>query len=56
MPGMFDRLRSDLDARDKMAGLTPMDLLDLPDVERQIVQLGPSMVASTSHRPASPLG
>lgn len=36
--GLFDRLQEDLDQREKMAGLTPAALLDLPDDERKVVQ------------------
>ena len=38
MAGLFDRLQEDLDQREKMAGLTPADLLELPDDERKVVQ------------------
>ncbi len=38
MAGLFDRLQEDLEQRDKMAGMSPADLLMLPDDERRIVQ------------------
>jgi len=38
MSGLFDRLKEDLEQREKMAGMTPADLLLLPDDERRLVQ------------------
>lgn len=39
MPGLFDRLQEDLEQREKMAGMSPADLLLLPDDEVAVVQL-----------------
>jgi hypothetical protein len=39
MSDMFTRLQQDLDQRRQMTGLTPADLLGLPDVERRVVLL-----------------
>jgi hypothetical protein len=38
MGGLFDRLQEDMEQRDKMAGMSPADLLMMPDDERRIVQ------------------
>ncbi len=35
--GLFGRLQSELDARDKAAGLSMADILDLPDPLRQLM-------------------
>lgn len=37
-PGLFGRLQEDLAQRERMAGLTPVDLLELPRDERRVVQ------------------
>lgn len=39
MPGLFDRLQSEIEGRERQAGLSPVDLLDLPDAGRRVVQL-----------------
>ena len=38
MGGLFDRLQEDLEQRDKMAGMSPADLLTMPDDQRRVVQ------------------
>lgn len=38
MPGIFDRLQEDLDQREKMAGMSPADLLSMPSDEVAVVQ------------------
>jgi hypothetical protein len=37
--GLFDRLQSELEGREKAAGLTMADVLGLPEPERQMVNL-----------------
>ena len=37
--GLFGRLHADLEQRERMAGMTPADLLDLPQDERRVVQV-----------------
>ncbi len=39
MSGLFDRIQADLDQRERMEGLSPVDLLDLPDGLRELVLL-----------------
>ena len=39
MAGLFDRLQQDIEQRDKMAGISPVDLLDMPDDLRTLVLL-----------------
>ncbi|MCB0217202.1 MAG: hypothetical protein H6648_06045 [Caldilineae bacterium] len=39
MAGLFDRLQQDLEQREKMAGISPVDLLDMPDDLRTLVLL-----------------
>jgi hypothetical protein len=39
MPGLFDRLQDEIQHRDKVAGLSPVDLLDMPDAPRRILLL-----------------
>jgi len=39
MAGMFDRLQTEIDKREPAEGLSPADLLMLPDELRRIVQL-----------------
>ena len=38
MKDLFASLQEDLDQRRRMAGMKPADLLELPDVERRVVQ------------------
>lgn len=37
MPGLFDRLKGELDAQEKAAGLSMADVLSLPDPLRKLV-------------------
>lgn len=39
MPGLFDRLQEEITHQDKVAGMSTVDLLDMEDGARQIVQL-----------------
>lgn len=38
MPGIFDRLQDQLDD-DQPQGISPMDIVDLPDAPRQVMKL-----------------
>lgn len=37
MAGLYDRLNQKLDSEDAPSGVTPMDLMDLPDDQRSIL-------------------
>ncbi len=37
MPGLFDRLQGEIESREKAAGLSMADILDLPDPLRRVV-------------------
>jgi hypothetical protein len=37
--GLFDRIQNEVEQRERMAGISPVDLLDLPDDERELVLL-----------------
>lgn len=37
--GLFDRIQDEVEQRERMAGISPVDLLDLPDDERELVLL-----------------
>jgi hypothetical protein len=39
MTGIFDRLQGQLDDDDQSHGITPMDIVDLPDAQRQVMKL-----------------
>jgi hypothetical protein len=39
MPGMFDRLQSQIDDKNKEGGITALDLADLPPALRKIMRL-----------------
>jgi hypothetical protein len=58
MPGLFDRLQDELDAREQSGGLSPADLLDLPPalaaVIKQIIRrngMKLSEIAATLEQP-----
>ena len=49
--GLFDRLQQELVAREKTAGVTAADLLELPPVERQLLSwLMRSMLVNATHK------
>lgn len=37
MPGLFDRLKSELDDDDHSGGVTPLDIINLPDEQRLLM-------------------